>query len=135
MRPHSPATDWVLIESSGRGESEDDFLVLSGRDDSDPEVQTISGAAALLDALRELAPRRVVFDFQGSFRRGLDLLRTLRLASPELKLVARVRSPGSKRVEPLYFSIDVQTSRVSLHRMIADPVALPASERESRRRR
>lgn len=132
MNSQTLATDWVLVESAGNGESKEDFLVLSGRGASDLEVRRISGAAALLQALRNLAPRRLILEFQGSFRRSLDLLRTLKVAVPELKLVACVRSPRSKEAEPLYFSVDVQTSKVSLHRMspegFADGVIAPRGE-------
>jgi len=132
MNPQTLATDWVLVESAGHSESKEDFLVLSGRGASDLEVRRISGGAALLQALRNLAPRRLILDYQGSFRRSLDLLRTVKAAVPGLKLVARVRSPRSKEVEPFYFSVDVQTSRVRLHRMspeeFADGVIAPRGE-------
>lgn len=108
------ASDCVLIGSDGRSESEDDFLVLSSRGASSLEVWTISGAAALQDALRRLAPRRVLLDFQVSFRRGLDLIRGLKRASPELNLIARVCSTRSL---PLYFAVEVKTSKVSLRRL------------------
>jgi hypothetical protein len=120
--PRTFATEWVLIESAAKSESEEDFLILSGGSASDPEVRAISGAAALLETLRRLAPRRVILDFQISFRRGLNLLRTLKSAAPELKLLARVRSLGSLCAEPLYFSVEVGTLRVSFHRVSPDGV-------------
>ena len=113
-------SDCVLIGSDGRSDSEDDFLVVSSLGASSIQVWTISGAAALLDALRRLAPRRVLLDFQVSFRRGLDLIRSLKNASPELKVIARVRSApslGSIGAEPLYFSVEVESAKVSLHRL------------------
>jgi hypothetical protein len=116
----SQAPDFALVESAGDGESEEVFVVLSGRGASDLEVRRISGAAALLEALRALAPRRVILDLHASFRGGLELLRALKNGAPESTLVARVRSPSSKRVEPLYFSVEVRTSKVSLHRMRPD---------------
>jgi hypothetical protein len=116
---HALVSDCVLI-SDGRSDSEDDFLVVSSLGASSLEVWTISGAAALLDALRRLAPRRVLLDFQVSFRRGLDLIRSLKNACPELKVIARVRSATSLRsngAEPLYFSVEVESAKVSLHRL------------------
>jgi hypothetical protein len=114
------AADCVLIGSDGRSDSEDDFLVVSSRGASSIEVWTISGGAALLDALRRLAPRRVLLDFQVSFHRGLDLIRSLKHASPELNVIARVRSEPSAGAiggEPLYFAVEVDPAKVSLHRL------------------
>jgi hypothetical protein len=118
---HTP--DFALVESAGKGEYEEDFVVLSGRGGSDLEVRRISGAAALLEALRALAPRRVILDFHASFRRSLELSRALKRGAPELALVARVCPPGSNRAEPLYFSVEVRTSRVSLHRMRPEEIS------------
>jgi hypothetical protein len=114
------ASDCVLIESDDRSGCEDDFVILSSRGLSTLEVRTISGAAALLETLGRLAPRRVLVDFHVSFQRGLDLIRSLKRASPESKLIARVRSTPrlrSLRAEPLYFAIEVNTSKVSLRRL------------------
>lgn len=113
-------TEWVLIESAAKSESEDDFLVHSVGQDSDPEIRTIRGAAALLEVLRALAPRRVIFDFQISFQRGLSLLQTLKSLFPELNLIARVRSLRSMCVEPHYFSVQLRSSGVSLHSVGAE---------------
>lgn len=112
-------TDWVLIQSAGKGASEEDFLILlSGRGTSDAEARAVSGSKVLLETLRRLSPRRVILDFQVSFRHGLNLLRALKRVSPEVKLLARLGSLGSICTEPLYFSVDVRTSgTVSLHRV------------------
>lgn len=111
-------TDWVLIQSADKGESEDFFLTLSGGGASGAETRAISGTRALVLTLRRLAPRRVILDFQVSFRHGLKLLRALKSTSPEVKLLARLRSLRSICARPLFFSVDVRTSgAVSLHRV------------------
>jgi hypothetical protein len=112
-------TDWVLIQSAGKGESEEDFLLfLSGRGASGVRARAVSGSKVLLETLRRLGPRRVILDFQVSFRHGLSLLRALKSASPEMTLLARLRSLRRICAEPLYFSVDVRTSgAVALHRV------------------
>ncbi len=95
--------DFLLVENTGNGESEEEFVVLSGRGASELDVRRISGASALLEALRGLAPRRIILDFHVSFGRGLDLLRALKIGAPEPTLVARVRSWRSRELElPLF---------------------------------
>jgi hypothetical protein len=123
-------TDWVLIQSAGKGASEEDFLILlSGGGASDAKARAVSGSKVLLETLRRLGPRRIILDFQVSFRHGLNLLRALKSASPEVKLLARLRSLSSICAEPLYFSVDVRTSgAVSLHRVSLEGVCGHADE-------
>ncbi len=108
------SADWVLIESSAKSDSDDDFRIVAGNGAGDPECGTIPDSAALRRVLRRLAPRRVILDFHVSFRRGLDLLRVLKNDFPGLSLLARVRLPNGAHPEPLYFSVEVGKLRSEL---------------------
>ena len=112
-----PSADWVLIESAPKGDSEDDFWIVAGGGEGDPECRAISGSTALREVLQRLAPRRVILDFHISFQRGLDLLRTLKEDFPALNLLARVRLPNAVHPHPLYFAVEVGTAGVSFHRV------------------
>jgi hypothetical protein len=112
-----PSADWVLIESSPKGDSEEDFRIVAGSEAGDSACRTITGSAALRRLLLRLAPRQVILDFHVSFQRGLDLLRVLKQDLPGMNLLARVRLPSTAHPEPLYFAVEVGTAGVSFHRV------------------
>lgn len=113
-------TNWALIESAAKDEFEEGFRVVSGGGPCGLESRTIHGVAALRSVLFRLAPRRIVLDFETSFRLGLAPLRELKSDFPALYVLARGRALSSDRVEALHFSVELRRSGVSLRRVNAE---------------